>query len=89
MAEEVLASATGRRKTSIARVRVQLGTGQIRVNGKAMTDYFPRVADQLVAHQALELTKTMGRYDVTATIHGGGISGQASSSRICWRRSSA
>lgn len=81
MAEELLASATGRRKTSIARVRLQLGTGQIRVNGKPVADYFPRIADQLVAHQPLELTNTSTRYDVIATIHGGGISGQAGALR--------
>jgi len=81
LADETLAQATGRRKTSIARVRLKLGTGQIIVNGKPVTEYFPRIADRLVAHQAQEATNTATRYDITATIHGGGISGQAGALR--------
>jgi small subunit ribosomal protein S9 len=81
LADEILTRATGRRKTSVARVRLKLGTGQIVVNGKALTDYFPRIADQLVAHQALEITNSGTRYDVIASIHGGGITGQAGALR--------
>ena len=81
MADEILTRATGRRKTSVARVRLKLGTGQILVNGKTVTEYFPRLADQLVAHQALEITNTASRYDVIAKIHGGGITGQAGALR--------
>ena len=82
MAEEsMLVGATGRRKTSIARVSLRLGTGQIMVNGKPVAEYFRRVVDQLVAHQALEITNTVTRYDVIAKIHGGGTTGQAGALR--------
>ena len=81
MADEMLAIATGRRKTSVARVRIKLGTGQILVNGKVLNEYFPRIVDQLAVHQPLELTKTTTRYDVIAKIHGGGITGQAGALR--------
>jgi small subunit ribosomal protein S9 len=79
--ESVLASATGRRKTSIARVSLKLGTGQIVVNGKEMGEYFPRLVDQLAARQAFEITNTATRYDVIAKIHGGGMTGQAGALR--------
>jgi small subunit ribosomal protein S9 len=81
LADETIAQATGRRKTSVARVRLKLGTGQIVVNGKAMSEYFPRIADQLVAHQAQEATNLATRYDIIASIQGGGISGQAGALR--------
>jgi small subunit ribosomal protein S9 len=77
----MLASATGRRKTSIARVSLKLGTGQILVNGKVMSEYFRRVGDQLVAAQAFEATSTAARYDVIAKIHGGGTTGQSGALR--------
>ena len=81
MADETLAQATGRRKTAVARVRLKLGTGQIVVNGKPVDEYFPRIVDRLVVHQAQEATNLATRYDITATIHGGGISGQAGALR--------
>lgn len=82
MAEEsILASATGRRKTSIARVSLKLGTGQILVNGRQVGEYFPRMVDQLVARQAFDITNTATRYDVIAKIHGGGMTGQAGALR--------
>ena len=82
MAEaSTIASATGRRKTSIARVSLKLGSGQILVNGKLVAEYFPRIADQLTASQALEITNTATRYDVVAKIHGGGTTGQSGALR--------
>lgn len=75
-------AATGRRKEAIARVRIVPGTGQWRVNGRRLEEYFPnKVHQQLVAgpFAVLELD---GRYDVVARLHGGGISGQAGALRL-------
>ena len=72
MANPALATATGRRKTSIARVRLLPGTGAITVNGRDAAQYFPRPAHQLVVNQPLDATKNLGRYDIAATITGGG-----------------
>ncbi len=74
-------AATGKRKTAIARVRLKLGAGIIKVNGKEMDDYFPRAADQLMVRKPLELTDAMDRYDIVANIHGGGTTGQAGALR--------
>lgn len=75
-------SAVGRRKESIARVRLVPGTGQKMVNGKAIDAYFPRatVIDMIV--QPLEVTSTADRYDVHANVEGGGITGQAGAVRL-------
>ncbi len=69
--------ATGKRKTAIARVRMKAGHGQILVNGKPAADYFSRETDQILLRKPLEATETTDSYDVVATIHGGGPSGQA------------
>jgi small subunit ribosomal protein S9 len=74
-------AATGKRKTAIARVRLQLGGGNIVVNGRTVEDYFPRAADQILVRKPLELTESLSRYDITAKIHGGGPSGQAGALR--------
>ena len=74
-------SATGKRKTAIARVRLQLGAGAILVNGRPMEEYFPRDGDQIGIRKPLELTEALSRYDITAKIHGGGSSGQAGALR--------
>ncbi|MEM7413729.1 MAG: 30S ribosomal protein S9 [Myxococcota bacterium] len=81
MAEPTIFVATGKRKTSVARVRLQVGTGQMQVNGRTLEDYFPREASRMVVHQPLETVGGMGRYDISANIHGGGISGQADALR--------
>ena len=73
--------ATGKRKTAVARVRLQLGTGQILVNGRTLEEYFPREASRMIIHQPLETVNGVGRYDIAATLHGGGISGQADALR--------
>jgi len=72
---------TGKRKTSVARVRMTLGSGQISVNGRTLENYFPRETLQKVILQAFEESGSTGRYDVDARIHGGGISGQAGALR--------
>jgi small subunit ribosomal protein S9 len=70
----------GKRKNAIARVylRPRSGeTGTIRVNDRSFEDYFPRPASRLIIMQVLELTQTVGRFDIMVNVHGGGLSGQA------------
>ena len=81
MAEPSEFLATGKRKTAVARVRLRIGTGQIRVNGRSLEDYFPREASRMILNQPLETVSGAGRYDIIATLHGGGISGQADALR--------
>lgn len=69
--------ATGKRKTSIARVWIKAGKGSITVNGKDYESYFRRPILQMVINQPFGITKREGAYDVVATIVGGGLSGQA------------
>ena len=73
--------ATGKRKTAVARVRLSLGSGQIKVNGRDVDEYFPRDALRIFVRRPLEDTECATRYDITATIHGGGPSGQAGALR--------
>ena len=70
-------AATGKRKTSVARVRLMPGTGNITVNGKDAKDYFNRQTLMLMVRSPLVETGTDSRYDVVAQLHGGGKSGQA------------
>lgn len=70
-------SAVGRRKTAIARVRMALGKGKVEVNRKGLTDYFPAETLAKVVQKPLRLTNTLNKYDITAIICSGGISGQA------------
>ncbi len=69
--------ATGRRKKSIARVRLLPGTGKYTVNGREMGEYLQRDTLLLVAKQPFELTNTGDKYDVIVRVVGGGVSGQA------------
>jgi small subunit ribosomal protein S9 len=73
----VVYSATGKRKTSVARVRIMPGTGTVTVNGKSLVDYFGRLALTITAKAPLVETGAETRYDVVASLHGGGKSGQA------------
>ena len=77
-----LVQATGRRKRSVARVRLRTGAGTITVNGRTVEDYFPSQTHQVLVTEPLTATATEGRYDVDATIHGGGTSGQAGALRL-------
>ena len=79
MAEQTLA--TGRRKTSVARVILTPGTGSCVINGKAIEEYFPLETMRIVAKQALALTSTASKYDVKVNVFGGGLSGQAGAVR--------
>ena len=74
---------TGRRKSSIARVRLMPnGKGQFIINGKHIDEYFALGTLKLVAMQALELTETKEKYDVFVTVNGGGLTGQAGAIRL-------
>jgi len=72
---------TGRRKSAIARVYAQSGSGQFTVNNKAIEDYFGRRTDQMVARQALDLLELTDKFDVNVTVKGSGPSGQAGAIR--------
>jgi len=76
-----ISAATGKRKTSIARVRLSLGSGAITINGRSVEAYFPRDALQIMIKGPMDATGCLERYDVHATIHGGGMSGQAGALR--------
>ena len=82
MSEETIdVTATGKRKSAIARVRIKPGTGQIVVNGRTMAEYFPREVLHMRIQAPFEVAGAEGRWDVIAKIHGGGISGQADALR--------
>lgn len=72
----------GRRKTSVARVTLTEGTGEIIVNGRDGKEYFPITMQQFKLEQPFKLTDTVGKYDVTARLHGGGITGQVDALRL-------
>ena len=74
-------SGTGRRKTSVARVRVVPGDGKITVNGRDYTEYFPRPAYQTVVTAPLRALETQNHYDIVAKVEGGGPTGQADALR--------
>jgi len=74
-------TATGRRKTSVAQIRLKTGTGQWKVNKRAFDEYFPSEALRNYIEQPLRLTNTMSRFDIHAKLTGGGISGQAGALR--------
>ena len=72
---------TGRRKTSVARVRLVPGEGYIVINKRPLAEYFGLKTLELIIKQPLNLTETIGKYDVIATVEGGGPSGQAGAIR--------
>ena len=73
--------ATGKRKTAVARVWISAGSGLITVNGKTIDEYFERETGRMIARQALELLEIVDKYDVKATVAGGGHSAQAEAVR--------
>lgn len=72
---------TGRRKSSVARVRLIPGTGRVTINNRDIDDYFGLATLKLIVRQPLVLTKTDADYDVVCKVHGGGNSGQAGAIR--------
>lgn len=73
--------ATGKRKTAIARVWVANGSGQLTVNDKSVDEYFDRESSRMIARQSLELLELVDKYDIKASVHGGGKSAQAEAVR--------
>ena len=78
--------ATGRRKTSVARVRMYPGSGKIDINGRSFEDYFPSVPLQNVVLQPLQTAKVVNAYDVSINASGGGVVGQAGAARLAIAR---
>ena len=72
---------TGRRKHSVARVRVYNGTGKITINGRDIDDYFGLETLKLIVRQPMALTETLGKFDIVCTVAGGGVTGQAGAIR--------
>ena len=72
---------TGRRKTSVARVRLAAGSGKITVNGRAFENYFPTETLRMVVNQPLTVTATVGKVDIRVNVEGGGPTGQAGAVR--------
>jgi small subunit ribosomal protein S9 len=77
-----LAQTVGRRKESVARVRLRDGTGRVTLNGRALEDYFPTMAIRMRVMEPLQVVQVQGRYDVDATLEGGGVNGQADALRL-------
>ena len=71
----------GRRKHSVARVRMYPGTGKITINGRDIDEYFGLETLKLIVRQPMEITNTLGRFDIVCTVAGGGVSGQAGAIR--------
>ena len=80
MAEKVF-SATGRRKTSVARVFLKQGKGAIKINDRSLQDYFGRETARMIVLQPFEVTQTAGSFDIEVNVNGGGSSGQAGAIR--------
>ena len=73
---------TGRRKSSTARVFLRKGTGNIVINGRAIDEFFGRETSRMIVRQPLELTNNTESFDVSVTVEGGGITGQAGAIRL-------
>jgi small subunit ribosomal protein S9 len=80
-APAMLARGTGRRKEAVVRVRLLEGTGQFKLNGRPLEDYFPNPAHRRLVTEPLRVTNTLERYDILANLDGGGVSGQAGALR--------
>jgi len=76
----------GRRKTSVARLYMKQGSGNIVINGRSFEDYFPSEVLRLIVCQPLELTKNMANFDLKVNLDGGGIKGQAEALRLAISR---
>ncbi len=72
---------TGRRKESVARVRLYAGTGSIKINDRDIDDYFGLETLKLIVRQPLNLTGTLGKFDIECRVTGGGVTGQAGAIR--------
>lgn len=79
-------NATGRRKTSVARIYLSAGTGNITVNGKDVKTYFPTLLLQHAINKPFEVTHTLGQFDVKCNVDGGGVTGQADAIKLAVSR---
>jgi small subunit ribosomal protein S9 len=73
---------TGRRKEAVARVRLLAGSGQHRVNGKTLNEYFPRLTHRRHVQEPIAVSNTEGQLDIVAIVAGGGVTGQAGALRL-------
>jgi small subunit ribosomal protein S9 len=87
MATKPLTQTTGRRKEAVARARLRPGTGVHTINGKAFDQYFPTAMQRMIVTEALRVVEAEEAYDVDATLHGGGVTGQAGALRMAIARS--
>jgi small subunit ribosomal protein S9 len=78
--------ATGRRKTSVARIRMTPGSGKIDINGRNFEDYFPSIPLQNIVLQPLQAAKVVNTYDLSINATGGGVVGQAGAARLAISR---
>ena len=81
MATDTRTYATGKRNTAVARVWIKPGSGTMTINGKPADEYFERETSRMIARQSLEVLEQLDKYDVTATVAGGGHSAQAEAMR--------
>jgi len=79
-------NAIGRRKTSVARIYVSTGNGEVLINGRDLKEYFPSEILQNIVNQPFAITNTLGTYSVKATVDGGGPTGQAEAMRLAISR---
>ncbi|HEX4386514.1 MAG TPA: 30S ribosomal protein S9 [Myxococcales bacterium] len=79
--KELLVTATGRRKVSIARVRMKPGSGEFSVNDRSLDEYFGRETSKMILKQPLEVVEQLGKVDISVNVSGGGMSGQAGAIR--------
>ncbi len=86
MATKPLTQTTGRRKEAVARARLRPGTGTHTINGKAFDAYFTTAMQRMIVTEALRVANVEEAYDVDATMHGGGISGQSGALRMAIAR---
>ena len=87
MATKPLTQTTGRRKEAVARARLRPGTGKHTINGKAFEVYFPTALQRMIVTEALRVIDAEATYDIDATMHGGGVTGQAGALRMAIARS--
>ena len=89
MVEVVKYAATGRRKSSVARVTIIPGNGAIQINNRAFENYFPRETDRIQIMEPLSLTNTQTKFDIDVHVTGGGLTGQTGALRLALSRALA
>lgn len=82
MVEMIKYGATGRRKSSVARVDIMPGTGKISINHRAFEEYFKRETDRIIILEPFKMTNTLGKFDMFVKVTGGGTTGQAGALRL-------